>query len=343
MTAPQNILIVRTDRIGDVVLSLPMAKIIKKRYPNCKITFMLREYTKPLAVTNSFIDEILLLKEKNGKTTIWENVSLVKAKKLDTCFVVYPTFEIALFLFLSRIKKRIGTGYRWYSLLFNKRIYEHRKHGRFHELEHNVKMLKMIGIDENVSPENVSFNIQSCAESRQKVDEISNEYNINFLLPTVIIHPGSGGSSVDLPLLLFKKIVELLARELNINILITGSKSEYGMCNQLVINSKIINLAGRFDLSGMIALIEKSKLMIANSTGPIHIAAALGKYVIGFYPKIMECSQKRWGPFTNKKKIFEPTIDCSNCDPKQCERLNCMSSININEVYEEVQKLLALN
>ena len=65
MNAPKNILIVRTDRIGDVILSLPLAEIVKRKYPDCKITFLVRKYTSSLVKDNPFIDHVLLLKEKS--------------------------------------------------------------------------------------------------------------------------------------------------------------------------------------------------------------------------------------------------------------------------------------
>ena len=120
MKQPKNILIIRTDRIGDVVLSLPMASIIKKHFPNCKVTFMLREYTKSLAENNPDIDEIILLKEIKGEVAIRENIKQVKAKNFDVAITVHPSFRIALFLFLSGIKTRDiyqfnRDGYRvWY-------------------------------------------------------------------------------------------------------------------------------------------------------------------------------------------------------------------------------------
>jgi ADP-heptose:LPS heptosyltransferase len=93
----------------------------------------------------------------------------------------------------------------------------------------------------------------------------------------------------------------------------------------------------------MIALIARSKVFISNSTGPIHIAAALKKNTVGFYSKILSCSSKRWGPYSNNSKVFVPTIDCKDCTREQCERLNCMSSIKIEEVFSEVQKLINFN
>jgi lipopolysaccharide heptosyltransferase II len=339
MDNPKNILIVRTDRIGDVVLTLPLVSILKKKFPESKIAFLLRNYTLPLAENNPDIDELITLEEKNGRPEILRNIKKLKSK-FDTCIVAYPSLRIALILFLSGIKNRIGTGYRWYSFLFNKKIYDHRKISEYHELEYNVRLLKALGINENVNPSNVQFNLQSSHESRPKVESELISRKVDISRKILILHPGSGGSSVDLPFESMKKLIGKMTHELDVEILITGSSNETELCQSLIVNEKTKNLAGVFELKEMIALIERAEILIANSTGPIHIAAALGKNVIGFYPKIVSCSDKRWGPYTNRKKIFSPTIDCSSCSRKQCEELNCMSSINIDEVFETVKLFL---
>jgi len=70
------------------------------------------------------------------------------------------------------------------------------------------------------------------------------------------------------------------------------------------------------------------------------VASALGVHIIGFFPKIPACSQKRWGPYTEKKSIFAPAIDCSDCTREQCEKLNCMDSIDIGRVFDETKRVL---
>ena len=340
MSEPKNILLVRTDRIGDVVLSLPLVGIIKKHYPNSKVSILLRSYTKDLASNYPELDRVIILKEENGNTFLSSNINEIRKYNFDSCIIVYPTFKIALILFLSGIKHRIGTGYRWYSFLFNKKIYEHRKYGEKHKLEFNVAMLKNFGIDEAISENTVSFNIQVKQESEQFVNEVLKESDYNSGLPTIIMHPGSAGSAVDLPISKFKELASLVAQQLKVNIILTGAESEKDICDEINSGNNFINLAGKFNLSQLIAVINKSNLLIANSTGPIHIAAALGKNVIGFYPKIAACSTKRWGPYTNKKVLFTPTIECSNCTRRQCEELNCMNSIDTNKVFESAKKII---
>jgi lipopolysaccharide heptosyltransferase II len=341
MTEPKNILIVRTDRIGDVVLSLPLAAIIKKHFPGCKVTFLLRNYTKDIAKNNPHIDNVLILKEVNGKIPVWENVKQLKNKNFDSSIIVYPTYITALIVFLSRIKIRIGSGYRSYSFLFNKKIFEHRKYAEKHELEFNVNLLKIFGIEESISFENVEFNIRINEGELEAVRNVTYNLGVDPEKKIIIIHPGSGGSAIDLPVEKFSQLVSNLNSLNNINLIVSGSKSEYNICESVVGNSKAINLAGKFKLSEMICLISLCDVFISNSTGPIHIAAALGKKTVGFYPKILACSPTRWGPYTKNKVIFSPEIECNDCTREQCEQLNCMNSINIDKVTKKVVDLLS--
>jgi len=341
MKTLRNLLIVRTDRIGDVILSLPLAGIIKKKYPDCRITFLLREYTKPLAENHPYIDEVMILKSDNNKLSYRENIKQIKSKNFDACIIVNPAFSISLMLYLSKIKIRIGTGYRLYSCLFNRKVYEHRKYGEKHELEYNVNLLKEIGIEEKISTDNVEFYLDVDDKSLEKVKIVLNEYGVTSGNKLVIIHPGSGGSAVDLSIEKLVELKNLIAKTENVKVVVTGDSGEWELCEKLINQENIFNFAGKLNLSELCALISLCDLFISNSTGPIHIAAALDRSVIGFYPKIPSCSQNRWGPYTKKKAIFTPVIDCVNCTREQCEKLNCMNSIDIGLVFEQAGIVLS--
>jgi heptosyltransferase-3 len=340
MSSPSKILIVRTDRIGDVVLSLPMAELVKKKYPGCKVGYFIRDYTSPLLHNNPFIDEVIIAEEEEGKILFLKNLKKIRSGKFDTCIVVNATFRIALMMFIAGINNRIGTGYRLYSFLFNKKVFEHRKYGDKHELEYNINLLVKLNIETKVPGYEINFNLFVDDNSTQKINLMLAEKGIQSENKIIIIHPGSGGSAVDLPKEKLIELTRMLSSLQNVTIFITGSKSEYELCREFEINESVLNLAGKLDLSLLKALIKKANVFISNSTGPMHIAAALGVYVIAFFPKILSCSQKRWGPYTKKKTIFIPTIDCSNCTRQQCEKLNCMNSIDIGKVFEETNRVI---
>lgn len=342
MNIPKNLLIVRTDRIGDVILSLPLAEAVKKAYPDCRITFLVREYTRPLAENNPYIDNILILRTKGAKPDFTGNISLLLKHHFDSVIIVYPTFIISLIIYLSGISTRIGTGYRWYSLLFNQKVYEHRKNAEKHELEYNFSLLQKIGLNVMPSRGNINFNLPVDENSLKKVSGLLLAKGISESDKLVIIHPGSGGSAADLPVDKMGELIKLISERTEAKVVLTGSSSEEELCRMAAGNSGAVILAGMLDLKELVSLINLSSVFVSNSTGPLHIAAALGVYVIGFYPKIRACSAERWGPYTKNSAVFTPELDCENCSLEQCVRLNCMNYINISKVFEKTEKILKL-
>ncbi len=167
MKPHKKILIVRTDRIGDVVLSIPLADLVKNKYPDSEITYFIRHYTRALLDGNSFIDDVIIADEADGEILLKENLKKIKPRKFDTCIVVNPTFKISLMMFLARIKNRIGTGYRWYSILFNNKVYEHRKYGDKHELEYNINLLAKLGIYVKDISKEIKFHLQIDGDSSE--------------------------------------------------------------------------------------------------------------------------------------------------------------------------------
>jgi heptosyltransferase III len=335
----KNILVIRTDRIGDLILSLPLAQIIKKNYPKSRVTFLVREYPSALLNSNKFIDNALLLKEEENKSLFFDNLKMIRKENFDTVIVLNARFQTALITALARIKYRVGTGYRWYSFLFNKKVFEHRKYGKRHELEYNVRFLQQIGIEEKIKPGEVTFPLEVNDEIKKRVRENLEVMGLND--DYIIIHPGSGGSATDLPVSKYKELAGLLVKEGNKKVLLTGGQGEYELCSFIAQEDpRIVNMAGKFNLEELIAVIAGSELFISNSTGPLHIAAALQKWVIGFYPNKKDCSSTRWGPYTERAKIFTPKKnECIECTKEQCGSKECMNNIKVTEVFVEIQKI----
>lgn len=335
----KKILLVRTDRIGDVVLTLPCVKIIKENYPDVVVHFLGNEYTAPLIEANSYVDKIHTI-QNPSKVKVSDLISLLRKEKFDICIVFHPRPRIAWAAFLAGIKIRIGTAYRWYSFLFNSKVFDHRKTAEYHELEYNLRMLKKLNISAPLQKKDIDYGIKADLESEQKIRQKLSDIGIDLNKKSIIIHPGSGGSSEDWPIIRFIELTSMMASGLNVNIILTGSKNEFELCEKIKADTNSYNVAGKFDLKEFIALINNAEILIANSTGPIHIAAALGKYVIGFYPKITQCSAERWGPYTPKASIFNPSISCGNCTREQCASLNCMNSIETEDVVNSIKNIL---
>ncbi len=218
-----------------------------------------------------------------------------------------PGFELALLFFVLRVKYRIGTAYRWYSFLYNFKVYEHRKDSVKHESDYNLNLLKNFFKETDDSK---VFHFGYSEDEKKKLNK-----KLNGLPDSryIIVHPGSGGSAKDIPVkrlaLFINKFSEIYA---DYRIVITGTENEKPVINQLMKNvrsdfkTSVHDVSGMLDLKELMILIDNSDLFISNSTGPIHIAGALNRNIIGFYPNEKPMSDTRWKPLSENTVILKP-------------------------------------
>lgn len=326
-----NILVCRTDKIGDVVLTLPVVNALKEFY-GARITFLASEYTAEILEGHKAIDEVMLYKPDES---VFHLAKRIKQKNFELAVVVFPDFKVALALWLARVPIRVGTGYRLFSLLFNKKVFEHRKYAQKHEVEYNLNLIRAIGVE----VKEVKFDIFVPDHAFENVQKLLLENGLNNE-SYIVVHPGSKGSARDLKPEKFRELVKKLSEE-GFKIILTGSKSEKELV-QFVGNGleNVYDFAGLLNLKELSALIKNASLFISNSTGPIHIASALGTPVLGFYPPIKVMSPRRWGPYTDNKVIFTPNIpfECERCIGKKCKFFDCMDLINIDDVVKAIKE-----
>jgi len=338
-TFPQKILIVRTDRIGDVVLSLPMIAALKSLAPQSFIGFLLRAYTRDLVADQPGLDQILLYDRGGERKRFREMLSELRSHRFDAVIVTYPTLRLALLVFFARIRWRVGTGFRWYSFLFNKRVFEHRKTAEKHEAEYNLSLLQIFGAVKTTSFPHLMLG----PRNDQEAVEVLNEMQTRNRSPFVILHPGSGGSARDWRPESFGRLAARLASR-GTTVIVTGGPGEDRLVDTVVQHSAgSAKPAPRsLPLLTLAALIRKAGVFVSNSTGPLHIAAAVGTPVVAFYPPIRQCSPVRWGPLTDRKVIFEPSsADCPRCKGGPCESNDCMDLITVEDVERAVNSLMS--
>ena len=139
--------IFRTDRIGDLILTLPMAEAIRQHDADARITFVVQEYTRSIAALNPFIDDIISIPARDLSGGIAAFSRILRDQRFDAAFFAYPRPRLAFAARLAGIPLRAGIAYRWYSFLFTHRRREHRHPSRLHERDYNLRLLESAGID----------------------------------------------------------------------------------------------------------------------------------------------------------------------------------------------------
>jgi heptosyltransferase III len=332
----QNILVVRTDRIGDVILTFPTVEALKLNFPAARIVMLVTSYTSGLV---QGIADVLSYDREGAQKPFFEMLKELRQARFDAVIVAYPRFRIALLAWLAGIPVRVGTGYRWYSFLFNKKVYEHRKTVEKHEAEYNLSLLKVLGCTLPTRPKTVFV---FSDQEKKKALSVRQALGVTDADTLVLLHPGSRGSARDwMPERFSQLASELINR--GYRVIITGNTTEEGLVNRVACEAGegVKPFISTLSLKEFAAFIQTAKLFVANSTGPLRIAAAVGTPVIGFYPPVRVMSPKRWGPLTEKKAIFVPdSLQCPRCKGGECQGNDCMDQITVSQVMEAATKML---
>lgn len=329
-----HILLCRTDSIGDVVLTLPMAGVIKANYPDCKISFLGRTYTKAIVELSDFVDEFInyddVLKMGNA-----EAINNIVSRKIDVVIHVFPVKEIAQLMKSAKVPLRIGTRnrlYHWFTC--NKLVKLSRKNSDLHESQLNIKLLDALDIMTDV-PLKV---IEECY-GFSKVKKLGNELFLNMLdvkRKKVILHPRSKGSAREWGLSNFSKLINALP-ESKYQIFISGTKED-GMAMEdfLKQNTKAIDITGKLTLDEFISFINACDVLVAASTGPLHIASALGKKAIGLFAPMRPIHPGRWAPVGKDAHVLVLDRSCSDC--RKGGRCHCIEEIEVHKVVKQIEQ-----
>ena len=324
----QRILISRTDNIGDVILTLPMAALIKEKYPNSKIIFLGKKYTKPIIDICTNIDEIYDWDEIKKKSDIENEFNKINC---DTIIHVFPNKEIAKYAKKSGIKNRIGTNRRLFHWIYcNKNITLSRKKSNLHESQLNLKLLTPLNINTELNINQISklFGLKIKNKLPEKFNYLIDPSKFNLIL-----HPKSKGSAREWGIDNFVTLANSLP-EKSFKVFFSGSTEESNFIKSNIISRcpSAIDVSGLFNLNEFISFIDLCDGLIANSTGPLHIASALGKNTIGLYPPIEAMAPKRWAPIgIHAQYLIGNNISKNEyCDIKCTIQKKCLCMENIS-------------
>jgi len=323
MINPDNILIIRPDRLGDLILSLPVAETLKKRFPAANISYLAASGPSLIKPFVPYVDGWLVDSNENlGRGRL---AQMIKPFRFDCAVELKPSLRTATSSFLAGIKIRIGTSRRVYSLFYNRRVDVHRKGSGKHQTDLDLELLAPLGISVNGLLPRLEMTDGASAKGKTLVGAGAKRY--------IVIHPGSGGSAPNWPLEYYKKLAVMILETGDWGIVITGNDDPVGKFDE-----HCIDLNGKTDIEGLAGVLNGSKVFISGSTGPLHLADSLGVRCMSFFIRHDVVGPDRWGPSRNMNNVITPDNQCKCANLNRC---SCLQRISPETAMSRLKAILA--
>ena len=324
----KSLIISRTDSIGDVVTTLPAAGLMKKIHPHVKIYFIGRSYTQPIIQACEFIDEFINWEEVSSYSQ-QQQIQFFKSLNSDAIVHVFPNFQIAKLAYKSNIPIRIGTSHRFYHWFYcNKQLPVGRKNSLLHESQLNLKLFEPLGATGSYNFTEIQslYGLSRIKNLNEKYKNLLDTERFNLIL-----HPKSKGSAREWGLTNFGELITILPKD-KFKIFISGTNEDRKFLLPLLEKHKddIVDIAGKMSLPDFISFINNADGLVAASTGPLHIAAAMGKTAIGLYAPMRPIHPGRWAPIGTKSHFLVIDKQCNKCKKSldcECIRMIAPKSV----------------
>ncbi len=338
----QRLLIVKLGSIGDVVHALPTLNALRRKFPRMHISWVVEPKSRDILVGHPALDELIVF-ERTGSVirtlaALPRLIKRLRKTKYDVLLELQGNLRGALLAGLSGTPLRLGfeagsSRLEWPSIIFtNVKVSEG---DVSHVIEKNLNFAERLGAKDR----KVSFHIAVGKEERGYISSFLKREGIEEK-KIVVLHPGADSFTRRWPGERYAELAdEIKIRFKDTAVILTSGPGERSLVKAIVCRSRSNPLVfPPVTLGRLIALLDRCRTMVASNTGPLHIAAALGKRVVGLYGPI---DPKRNGPYGEKNFVVRKELTCQPCWKKQCESLSCMRGITVSEVLEKVATLLS--
>jgi len=337
----KNILIIRLDHIGDVIITTPLIENVKKNFPQANITLLAGTWAKDIIENNPHISQTIYFdavwfSRKNKKIIeLKDFLNLAKKlKKMDFDLAFDPRGDIRhiLLMSLANVKYKVGFGITGGGFLLNKKV----EYKPISARDNCLNLLKSLDLKISAFSPQIFIN----KNAQTQIYKILKNYDIKETDKLVIIHTQAGNSSKNWPAKKFSQLINEIYNQYKAKIILIGSEKDRLINSEIIISSKVsaINLAGELSLQELYALINKSFCFIGLDSAPSHIAGLTGKPAIILFSATNKIAE--WLPESENVKAIHREVPCANCQKIECCDNICMKLIEVDDVLKILDEVL---
>jgi lipopolysaccharide heptosyltransferase II len=340
-----RILIVRTDRMGDLILSTPVIRSLRQAFPDAYLGMMVDVKHRELVEGNPDLNAVLLFDKTGSEKSVWGTVQFVrklKAHQFETALILHSTNRVIWITLLAGIRRRIGYARRLSWALTDPVPYR-KPEGRRHELEYNLDLLSRLGIPK---PSWMLY-VPVQSAQQEKIAVWLKGHGKQTDAPLVVLHPGASCPSKRWPADRFAQAGDQLIQQLGAQVVVvTGPDGlEQGQAVAQLMRQPPLTALGTLSLGELAALLKAAQILISNDSGPVHLASAMQTPVVSIFGRWSQgLSPQRWGPTGPQSRVLHKDIGCRPCLAHECPvGFRCLEAISVNEVLAAAKNLMGLH
>ncbi len=345
--AARNVLVVRLDNLGDVLLATPAIHALRRALPTSRITLLASPAGAQVAGLNPDLDDVIayrapwmdpdrLLPRDPAREA--STIALLRRRGFDAAIIFTSYHESSLpaayLCYLANIPLRHAASIDGPGSLLTSR---HRHPDRpMHEVERGLDLVRGLGIE----PAGTDLVLHPRAEDCQAMHELIQSLRTSGR-PVVAIHPGCTCPSRAYPPELFAEVADAVQERLGARVVWTGSADEQKLVSQIQtrMRRRSLSLAGQTSLSQLAALLAECDVAISSNTGPMHVAAAMKTPVVTLFA--LTNPPHEWHPWGVAYRLLNHPVDCAICYQRVCPlRQECLRNVPIETIVEAVAELL---
>ncbi|GAB4279058.1 MAG: glycosyltransferase family 9 protein [Candidatus Rifleibacteriota bacterium] len=328
-----KIIVSRTDKAGDLILTTPVFRELRKNLPEASIIAHVKKYTAPILKLGSDVGDVIL---DDDFPTVLALSKKFKEIQADKIIIVHPSRKVLMAAFLARIPQRIGRASNVWQFLLTSRKVQKRSRNEKHEFEYNLDLLT--DLFSLIKYDGPKFSIPKNLENKGK--EILKAAGFTDTFP-IVLHPGHGGSAYNLSPHQYSALCRMLmTRNLAVAVSLGPGEENLRKLFPEQEKNKIGYIVNVPDLAVLAGVFKNCLAFVGGSTGPMHIAAALNKPVLAFYPPVPAMTPKRWGPICSEKLVVIPDIKKCNLKCINCSNHPCMNRIDLASSVDWLERKL---
>lgn len=330
-----NILCVRLDSVGDVIMTSPAFRALKASKPERKLTLLTSRSGAAIASLIPEIDETIVFDAPWMKATEprldsridFEIIQELREIKFDAA-IIFTVFSqnplpAAYLCYAADIPIRIGYCRENPYQLFTHWAKEIDTEAQMrHEVRRQLDLVASVGC--RTDNERLSLTVPEIA-TKGVGRLLAGLTDFNPYKPWALIHAGATAESRRYPH--YAKVANILTRELHWQVVFTGTEGERSLVESIrsEVEAPTLSLVGRLTLGELAALIKMAPVLITNNTGPTHVAAALGTPVVVLYA----LTNPQHTPWKGKCTILFHDVPCRNCFKSVCpvEHHDCLQQV----------------